>query len=202
MWNSNLSWDNNLSAEMNINKELVDSFKKYAKISGSIFIVLGMIGIIFPTFMTISTEIFVSYLMLFAGILAGWMTWTSNRRDWAGWLKSFALIIVSSIMLFYPMEGIATLGLLLAIYFFMDAFSGFGLAFSLKPQKIWWMWLINAVTSLAIGVIFLIDWPFSSLFMIGLLVGISLLFDGIALLFGGVFIDEVEKEEKNTAPKA
>jgi len=182
---------------MNINKELVSSFKKYAKISGIIFIILGFIGIIFPTFMTMSTEIFVSYLMLFAGISSAWMTWVSNRKDWAGWLKSFALILVASFMLFYPMEGVATLGLLFAIYFFTDAFAGFGLAFSLKPQKIWWMWLINAITSLALGVIFLIDWPFSSLFMVGLFVGISLLFDGIALLSGGVFMDEVEKEEKN-----
>ena len=191
MWN----WNNNLSLEMNINKNLVDNFKKYAKISGALFIILGVAGIIFPTFMSFTTLAFVSYLMLFAGISAGWLTWKSNKNAWAGWLKSFLLVMVALFMLFYPMQGIAALGLLFAIYFFTDAFAGFGLAFSLKPQNVWWLWLINAITSLALGVIFVVGWPFSSLFMVGLLVGISLLFDGIALLSGGVFLDEIDKKE-------
>ncbi len=192
MWN----WNNALSPEMNINKNLVDNFKKYAKVSGIAFIILGSIGIFFPTFMSFTTLAFVAYLMLFAGISSGTLTWMSNRRDWAGWLKSFALTLVGILMIFYPAQGIAALGMFFAVYFFIDSFAGFALAFSLKPQKIWWLWLINAITSLALGVIFVVGWPFSSFFMVGLFVGISLLFDGFALLWGGIFVDEVEDEEK------
>ena len=189
MWN----WNTQLTAEMNLNKNLVASFKRYAKISGTIFILLGAAGIFFPTFMTMTTLAFVSYLMLFAGFFSGWMTWTSNRHDWAGWLKSVLLIMVAVFMIFYPMQGAATLGLLLTIYFFMDAFAEFGLAFSLRPQKVWLLWLLNAITSLALGVIFIIGWPFSSLYLVGLFVGISLFFDGIALLSGGIFLDEIDE---------
>jgi uncharacterized membrane protein HdeD (DUF308 family) len=192
MWN----WNTNLNAEININKNLVDNFKKYSKISGTIFILIGLVGIIFPTFMSFTAISFVAYLMLFAGVFSGWLTWQSSQNDWAGWLKSFLLIGTSLFILFYPMEGIAALGLLFAIYFFMDAFSGFGLAFSLKPQKVWWIWFFNAVTSLALGTIFVIGWPFSSLFMVGLFVGISLLFDGIALLMGGKFLENLEADAK------
>ena len=194
MW----KWNDQLNLEMNINKNLVDNFKKYSKISGITFIILGSVGIIFPTFMSLTTLAFVSYLMLFAGLFAGWLTWTSNKEDWAGWLKSFLLILVAMFMLFYPMQGVATLGLLFAIYFFTDAFAGFGLAFSMKPQKNWILWLLNAITSLALGVIFVVGWPFSSLFMVGLLVGISLLFDGIALLTGGILIDKAEEKDNET----
>jgi len=192
MWN----WNNHLSPEMNINKNLVDRFKKYAKISGIIFIILGAVGIFFPGFMSLTTLVFVSYLMLFAGITSGWLTWMSNRKDWAGWLKSFLLVLVGLLMIFYPMEGVATLGLLFAIYFLTDAFAGFGLAFSLKPQKIWWLWLINAITSLVLGVLFIAGWPSSSVFLVGLFVGISLLFDGIALLSGGFLLDDIEKPKE------
>ena len=190
MWN----WNTHLTAEMNLNKNLVASFKKYAKISGTIFILLGVAGIFFPTFMTMTTLAFVAYLMLFAGFFSGWMTWTSNRHDWAGWLKSILLIMVAIFMIFYPMQGVATLGLLLSIYFFMDAFAEFGLAFSLRPQKVWILWLLNAITSLALGVIFIVGWPFSSLYLVGLFVGISLFFDGIALLSGGIFLDEIDED--------
>jgi len=92
-------------------------------------------------------------------------------------------------------QGVATLGLLFSFYFLMDAFSSFGLAFSLKPQKVWVFWLINAISSLILGVLFIIGWPLSSLYLVGLFVGISLLFDGIALLAGGKFIDDLEKSE-------
>ena len=181
--------------EMDMNKTLVDKFKKYSKIGGSLFIILGLIGIFFPTFMTFGTLVFVSYLMLFAGISAGALTWISNRNDWTGWLKSFILVAVAAYMIFYPIQGVATLGLLFSIYFFMDAFTGLGLTFSANEQKHKWIWLLNAVTSFALAVIFLIGWPFSSLWLVGFFVGVSLFFDGIALLVGGSFLNALEEKK-------
>ena len=195
MW----KWHENLNLEMNINKNLVDNFKKHAKISGSLFMLFGAIGILFPTFMSVTTVMLVAYLMMFAGISAGVLTYRSNKEDWAGWLKSFILVLSSFILLYYPIQGAAALGLVFAIYFFTDAFSGFGLAFSLRPQKIWLVWFFNAITSLALGVLFVIGWPTSSLFLIGILVGVSLLFDGIALLLGGAFVQDVD--DKNNGEK-
>ena len=188
-------WHKNLNLEMNLNKNLVDNFKKHTKISGSIFVLVGAIGIIFPAFMSVTTVMLVAYLMMFAGISAGLLTYKSNKEDWAGWLKSFILVFASFVLLYYPLQGAAALGLIFAIYFFTDAFAGFGLAFSLKPQKIWLVWLFNAITSLVLGVLFVIGWPKSSLFLIGLLVGISLLFDGVSLLLGGAFVEDVDDKE-------
>jgi len=195
MW----KWDKTLNVEMSVNKALVDSFKKYSKVGGILFIILGITGIIFPTLMSLTTLAFVSYLMILAGIFSGWLTWKSNKEDWVGWLKSFILLLTGLFMIFYPVIGIASIGLLFAIYFFMDAFAGFGLAFSLRPQKIWLLWLINAFTSLILAIIFVIDWPFSSLYLVGLFVGISLLFDGIALLTGGFYVDKSEEKDEKKA---
>ena len=192
MWN----WNNNLNAEMNLNKNLVDNFKKYATVSGILFIIMGMVGILFPVIMTYSSLIFVAYLMLLAGIFSGWLTWQSNVKDWAGWLKSFMLIIVAILLLARPEQGAAAMDLLFAVYFFTDAFAGFGLAFSLRPEKIWLFWLFNAITSLVLGVLFLINWPASSYYLIGLLVGVSLLFDGIALLSGAKFINDIKEDKQ------
>lgn len=186
----------NSTLKMNIDKDILDTFKKYAKIGGFLFIILGAIGIFFPTFMTLGTLIFVSYLMLFAGVSSAILTWMSNRGDWAGWLKSLLLIVVALYMIFYPMSGVATLGLLFSFYFFMDAFGGFGLAFSAEGKKHKWVWIFNAVTSFILAVIFLIDWPFTSLWLIGFFVGISLFFDGIALIVGGYAIDDLEETTK------
>lgn len=174
-------------------EDLFKKFSKYTKIAGVLFIVLGLVGIFYPMYMTLATVAFVSWLMLFAGISAGYFTWITNRSDWMGWLKSFILIGVAILMLFYPMSGVGTIGLLLSIYFFMDAFAGFGLASSMYPDKGWWMWLINALLSLVIGIIFIVGWPFTSMYLVGLLVGFSLFFDGIALLMGVSFWNKMDK---------
>ena len=94
------------------------------------------------------------------------------------------------------MQGVATLGLLFSIYFFMDAFAGFGLAFSAEGQKHKWIWLFNATTSLILAIIFIISWPFSSLWLVGFFVGVSLFFDGIALLVGGSTLQHDEDEDQ------
>ncbi len=185
-------WHKNLNLEMNINKNLVDNFKKHARISGTLFVLFGATGILFPEFMSVTTVMLVAYLMMFAGITSGVLTYKSNKEDWVGWLKSFTLVLSSFILLYYPVQGAAALGLVFAIYFFTDAFAGFSLALSLRPEKIWLVWLFNAVTSLALGLLFVIGWPASSLFLIGILVGISLLFDGIALLLGAAFIEDID----------
>ena len=144
--------------------------------------------------MTFATVVLVAWLMLVAGLMAGYFTYATNTTDWLGWLKSLILIGIALFMLFSPMSGVGTVGLLLSIYFFMDAFAGFGLTFTMYPNKGWWFWLINALLSFGVGIIFIIGWPFSSLYLIGIFVGISLLFDGIALLFTGNLLHKMDQK--------
>jgi uncharacterized membrane protein HdeD (DUF308 family) len=75
----------------------------------------------------------------------------------------------------------------------MDSFAGFSLAFSMRPASGWLMWLANALLSMLIGVLFIVGWPFSSLYLIGLLVGFSLFFDGISLLVTGSIFKKMTK---------
>ncbi len=166
-------------------EHLFEKFTKYSKIAGIIFIILGLAGIFEPVYMTVATVAFVAWIMMFAGFMAAYFTYITDKEDYLGWLKSFVLIGISLLMIFYPMTGVGTVGLLLAIYFFVDSFAGFSMAFTMKPAKGWVWWLVNAIFSLLIGILFIVGWPFTSLYLIGLLVGFSLFFDGIALLATG-----------------
>ncbi len=194
-------WINSTTIKLNLDQEVLDTFKKYAKIGGFLFVILGAIGIFFPTFMTLGTLIFVTYLMLFAGVSSATLTWMSNRKDWAGWLKSLLLIGVALYMIFYPMGGVATLGLLFSFYFFMDSFGSFGLGFSAQDTKHKWVWFLNAITSFILAIIFIIGWPFTSLWLVGFFVGVSLFFDGIALIVGGYAVDNLEEDTKEEDAK-
>ncbi len=176
-----------------IDEDLFDAFSKYSKIAGVIFIILGAIGIIYPVFMTLATVTFISWLMIFGGFIAGYFTYLSDKSNPLGWLKSFVLFVIGLLMIFYPMTGVGTVGLLLAVYFFMDSFASFSIALSMRPTNGWIWWFINAIFSLLIGILFIIGWPFTSMYLIGLLVGFSLFFDGFSLLITGSIFKKMTK---------
>jgi uncharacterized membrane protein HdeD (DUF308 family) len=188
MWNYKL--------DIEASEELSKKLAKYSTVAGIVFIILGLVGIFIPKFMTLATLYFFSYLLLFAGIFLATFTWMGNRKDWIGWLKSFILIFISLYMILSPMGGVATMGLLLSMYFFMDAFANFVFAMSVRnttSDKTWWMWLLNSIASVILGFIMIMGWPFSSLYLVGLFVGISLFIDGWVLLMGGKILKNINK---------
>ena len=166
-------------------EDLFEKFDKYRKIAGVIFILLGTVGIIYPVFMTLATVTFISWLMLFGGLTAGYFTWISDKTDSIGWLKSVILIGAAVFMLLYPKESASAVGLLLAVYFFLDGFASFSIAFSMKQSSGSILWFLNAIFSVLIALLLFVNWPVGSMYLVGLLVGFSLFFDGVALLVGG-----------------
>ena len=152
-----------------------------------------------PTTCEAATAYFVAWLFIFSGILVGYHTYKTDKKDWLGWLKAFVYLLTGILVVIFPAPGVAALGIILAVYFFLDGFASFALAGQMKGEnRYWWLILINGILSIVIGVIFLIGWPFSSLVLVGLFVGISLFFDGIVLLTMGSAAKKLEEElEKN-----
>jgi len=175
-------------------KELLQKFSKYSKVTGIVFILLGLGGIFYPQIMSLVTAVFYGWLLLFSSFMIAFHTWQTNKSDWLGWLKAVLLFVVGALMAVNPLPGVAALGILLAMYFFMDAFASVALAFRVKPQNNWWLILLNGILSLALGGYLLAGWPFSSLYLVGLFIGLSLFFDGVILLSMGKTANNIEKE--------
>jgi uncharacterized membrane protein HdeD (DUF308 family) len=172
------------------------AFSKHAKIAGIVLMLLGTAGIIFPQVMSVVVVILVAWLLLIAGLVSGLFTLLLDSRSWLGWLKSAILVFVGAFLIFYPLPGVATLGLIFAIYFFVDGFSGLSLALYLRPNRGWWIWLANGSLSIGLGILFLWQWPFSAAWLVGLFIGISLLFDGLSFFLMGRVLNEVEHQKK------
>jgi uncharacterized membrane protein HdeD (DUF308 family) len=84
-------------------------------------------------------------------------------------------------MIASPLDGAAALALLLSFYLLLDAFGSFALARDLRPTTGWGWMTASGVVDLALIVFFTLGWPASSLVVLGIFVGASLLFDGAAL---------------------
>ena len=183
-------------------KELLKNFEKHSKIAGVIFLILGLVGIFFPTIMSLTAAYFVAWLFIFSGLTIGYHTYKTDKKDWLGWLKAFVYLLTGILVAMFPVPGVAALGIILAVYFFLDGFASFALASQMKGQKYWWLVLINGILSIIIGVIFLTTWPFGSLVLVGLFVGISLFFDGIVLLTMSSYVKKLEEEAGDQEQKS
>ena len=165
---------------------LIRNFKKHSILSGIVLTIIGLIGIILPPVISISVSLFTGFLLIFGGIVNGYQAFSSYRKSMLVWLKPFLLVVTGILILIYPVAGVAAIGIMLAVYFLMDAFAGFSMMFELNELK-GTLWLaINSIISLILGIVLIAGWPTSSVILVGLFVGISLFVDGITLLVLGL----------------
>jgi uncharacterized membrane protein HdeD (DUF308 family) len=160
--------------------------RKAVVIISTILLLAGIVGIALPQFMSMAVAWFVGWLMLAAGGIAFYITWLGFRDHWLVWLKPFVLIVVGLLILFNPVAGAAALGLILAIYFLFDGFAGVGFAMQIRPLRGWGWLMFNGVLSLVLAIVFIAGWPFTTVWLVGLLIGISLFVDGLTLLMLGL----------------
>ncbi|HFB64595.1 MAG TPA: hypothetical protein ENJ60_03555 [Aeromonadales bacterium] len=167
------------------NENIVKRFGKYSLFIGIMLIIIGTTGILLPALMSLETVVFIASFMLVGGVFWALHTYKYSKKSVMDWLKPLVLILTGGLMFFMPSVGIATVGLMLSFYLMMDAFGSFTLAQSLHPDKGWGWMALNGVFSIILAVLFLIGWPQTSLWLVGLYVAISLIFDGWALVFIG-----------------
>lgn len=163
-------------------------FKIHSIIAGILLLIAGILSIFLPTVTSLTISFLLGWLLVISGIISGYHVIKSYNTKWISWLKPFMLFVVGMLMLFYPLQGIAAVSLLLILYFLIDAFAGIVFGIEWSPLKGWGLMIFNGVLSLVLAIIFIVGWPFSSIWYVGLLVGVSLLFDGATILMLGINI--------------
>lgn len=167
-----------LSTDPDMNQQIRKSFNS----TGVLLLLIGIIAILIPQAVSVVLSIFMGSLLILSGLAVAYGSWTGYRRTSLAWLKPFVLIVIGLLIAFHPAAIAAALGLLLVVYFLLTGFASIGFAFDHRPLGGWIWMLLNGTLSIILAVIFLFGWPFSSVALIGILVGISFLFDGISLL--------------------
>jgi len=91
-------------------------------------------------------------------------------------------LLVGLYMVVRPGLALATLTLVLAIYFFVDGIFEIIEAFDLKPLNGWGWMLFGGIVSILLGIMIWRGWPEKSMLFVGILVGIKLIFAGWAMV--------------------
>jgi uncharacterized membrane protein HdeD (DUF308 family) len=82
----------------------------------------------------------------------------------------------------HPVAGLVSLTIALAIYLFLEAILEFVLGFTLRPLPGTGWLIFDGVVTLILAIMIWRTWPTSAPWIIGTLVGISMLFSGISRL--------------------
>ncbi len=168
--------------QFKFDKETLKKFSNYGIAAGIVMMLLGLGGIVLPPMMSLAVVTFMAWLFIFSAFVQGYNTYKNYRKSVSAWLKVILSLVSGFLFLFFPIEGVAVTGMLLAVYLMIDAYSSISFSFEYKPHKGWWVMLLNGVFSLILSFILIAGWPFSSVVLVGLFVGVSLFFDGVSLL--------------------
>lgn len=161
-----------------------EKYRKYFLIEGILFLILGILAIALPQITTLAIELFIGWILLIGGVVQFVRTVASRGSSgyWPSLVGSIFTIVIGFLLIAYPLTGIITLTLLLTIFFFIDGISK--IAFALRHREVarWGWLLVSGIISFLLAFIILSGWPLTATWVIGLLVGINMLFLGITLL--------------------
>lgn len=175
------------------NDKIFERFGRLSIIIGVFLAILGLAVAIVPQFVTLGLSEFIGWTMIIAGILSLYLVFLSRGRSMIAYLKPILLLTLGVILLASPIIILAALVLVISFYLLLDAFSGFGLAHDMYPLRGWSWMAFNGVISMILAIGFMMGWPVKSLILVGLFVGISLFFDGVALMSLGFLARKVSK---------
>ena len=170
-----------ISADPETRRELKSELR-WAIALGILIIILGVIALIEPLFAGIAVTIFVGLIFLLYGIFHLIYAFYTRKLG-AGWfvmqvLLGILYLIAGGVLLKTPMEGLVTLTLIAGILIFIDGVIQVINAFDMKPLYGWGWSVFSGILGIILGILIWSNWPGSSEWVLGILVGVNLITNG------------------------
>ena len=152
---------------------------------GIVLILAGLAAIAFPLLGTIAVKIMLGWLFLIGGVVM--IVHAFQAPGWGGFLWEVLVgllyVVAGAYLAFFPLTGLLTLAILLAVLFIAEGVFEVIQAFRVRPHEGWGFLLLSGIAALAVGVLITLSLPSSAEWALGLLAGINLLFSGWSYVF-------------------
>jgi uncharacterized membrane protein HdeD (DUF308 family) len=170
---------------LHLTRDALRKARLWLVVTGAISLITGALAIIVPIVATITTAIFIGWLLIIVGTVIGVHAWSQRATGRFGWRMLDALLTftVGVLLVALPLSGAVGLTLVLAAWFFATGALMAAAAWQSRGEPGNGLLTINAVASLLLAILIMIDFPSSAAWAIGLLVGIHLVFWGVRALF-------------------
>jgi len=147
---------------------------------GAVYIVAGIIALGSVVLATVATVFVVGIMMVIAGVAE--VINAFQIKTWGRfllWLLLGALYIVAGFITFEnPLLAAAILTLFLGIALIASGIMRIVLAFSMQAVMPWIWVLLSGIITLLLGLVVVAHWPVSSLYILGIFLGVDLVLAG------------------------
>jgi uncharacterized membrane protein HdeD (DUF308 family) len=149
-----------------------------------LMILAGLLAIGLPLAAGIAVNIVVAWMLIISGVAHLVFGWHIRAMGGAIWQALLGVLYagIGVYLLLRPVAGLVTLTLALAIYLFVEGLLELILSFQIHPRQGWGWLLFDGVVTLILAVMIWRTWPASTEWVVGTLVGISMIFSGMTRL--------------------
>ncbi len=147
---------------------------------GVLFIILGTIGLGMTVGLTLVSVLFMGILLVIAGLSQIIDVFKSKHWNGVIWHALIAILYLLAgwSMIYDPFLASAFITAFLAGILIVIGLTRFIMAIVLRHEKGWFWFLLAGLASVVLGLIILAQWPWSGLWIIGLLIAIELIING------------------------
>ncbi len=154
---------------------------------GVIYLIAGLIALSSVALATVASVFVVGVMMLIAGVAE--VINAFALKSWGNfllWLALGILYIIAGFVTFEnPLLAAAILTLMLGFALVASGIMRIVLAFSMRGS-VPWVWVVfSGLITLLLGIVILVHWPVSGLYVLGVFLGIDLVFAGIGWILIG-----------------
>jgi uncharacterized membrane protein HdeD (DUF308 family) len=152
-------------------------------IQAVLMIIGGIVAIIYPMLTSAAIVLMLGWLLIFTGIVQGISLFSKHRGShfWLQLVSAVLSIWVGILLVRNPGEGMMVITILLAVYLLVEGVAKIAFSLSIRPYPNWGWVLVSGLIGVALGIYLFAQMPTVALWLIGVLVGVHLLAEGIAL---------------------
>jgi uncharacterized membrane protein HdeD (DUF308 family) len=157
---------------------------------GVLLIALGVMAIASPMIAAVAVNVVVAWLLVVAGIAHLAVAFHTRAAGSAVWrtLVGLAYIAFGVYLVMHPAIGVASLTLLLGSLFLVEGILDVAMFFQLRALSGSGWFLFDGIVTLLLGLLIYLQWPSSSAWAIGTLVGASLIVSGVARVMASLAV--------------
>lgn len=186
---------------MGESSELVRAGSRAGTLWGIIVLILGLLAVAMPFIPGVAVIVMIGIILIAAGLAE--LVYTFKSRSFGEGLFRFLFgllaILAGLSLVAQPVAGLATITLFLAVWFFVDGIITLIQGFRWRPFDGWGWMVFSGIVSIVLGVMIWRQFPVSAVWLVGVLVGIRLIFAGWTMIMlgsvGEAIADEAERAE-------
>ncbi|MGO9084649.1 MAG: HdeD family acid-resistance protein [Terriglobales bacterium] len=160
---------------------LVRQASTWSIVWGVLLIIFGMLAIGSPFVAAVAVTGFIAGLIVLAGVVHVILAFHAHGAGSLIWklLVGLAYLFFGGYLIVHPVLGMASLTLVLASLFLIEGILNIVLFFKMRSVAGSSWVLVDGIITLLLGLMIYMQWPSSSVWAIGTLVGVSMIISGV-----------------------